>query len=292
MLYKEYRCPKNLPEALALLGSAADARPIAGGTDLMVQLEARTAKAGLLVDISRLPELQEITLSRGQVRIGAAVTYQAIIDSPVVQREAPLLVEASRQVGAAQVQHMGTLGGNIANASPAGDLLPPLYALDARLVLAGPGGERELPVADFILGVRRTALRPAELITAICIPARSSGEGGSFVKFGLRQSQVISVVSVACRLQSLDGVIQAAALALGAVGPTVLRARRAEQLLSGRPAGPLLFEQAGEAARQDACPIDDIRGSAAFRRHLVGPLVQRALQAAWERACPGDLERE
>ncbi len=291
MLYKAYRIPRALPEAIAILAGEPGARPIAGGTDLMVQLQARTVKARLLVDISRLPELKGISLVAGEIQIGAAVTYQEMLDSPLLRRAAPLLLEASRQVGAAQIQHMGTIGGNLANASPAGDLLPPLYALDAVLCLNGPQGERQLPISAFILGVRRTALQPGELITSIRFKASEAGQGSSFVKFGLRQSQTISVVSVAAWLWVKAGVIHTAAVALGAVAPTVIRVPTAEQVLTGKGGTALLFEQAGEAARGEACPIADIRGSASFRRHLVGPLVQRALQSAWDRACPASPER-
>lgn len=292
MLYKEYLCARTLSEALAWLGEKPGTRPIAGGTDLMVQLQARTAQASRLVDISRLPELKEIRLSNGMVHIGAAATYQAIIDSEILREAAPLLVESSRQVGAAQVQHMGTIGGNIANASPAGDLLPPLYALEAWLTLVSSRGERQQPIREFILGVHRTTLRPGEIITAVHFEALKPGESSSFVKFGLRQSQMISVVSVAARLQAVDGIIRSACIGLGAVAPTVVCSLAAENTLIGKPGSPYLFEQAGDAARRDSSPIDDIRGSAAFRRHLVGPLVQRALQSAWEHAYIARTERK
>jgi CO/xanthine dehydrogenase FAD-binding subunit len=283
MLYKKYWTASTLGEAISILEREPNSRPIAGGTDIMVQLHGRQINVDHLVDISRIADLQGIELEGDDLCIGAAVTYQELNDSELVQRHAPLLVDASRSVGAAQVQHMGTIGGNIANASPAGDVLTPLCILGARLVLAGSVGAREVPLAEFIRGVRKTDLHAAELITQVRFHPIQPGEGSSFLKFGLRQSQAVSVVNVACRFQVKDGLIHAPALAVGACAPTVVRSPSAEKLLSGKPPSAALFAEAGEAARVDALPIDDIRGSGQFRRHLVAPLVQRVLNLALER---------
>jgi CO/xanthine dehydrogenase FAD-binding subunit len=283
MLYKKYRLAHTLDDAIALLSQEPGAVPIAGGTDLMVQLEAKSKKVDLLVDITRIPELNGIHLEGDVVSIGGAVTYQEMIDSELLKRCAPLMVDASHQVGAAQIQHMGTIGGNIANASPAGDILPPLYALDARVRLASPAGMRELPLSEFIKGVRKTTLKPGELISQVRFKALQPNDGSSFIKFGLRQSLAISVVSIACCLKIKDGRINRSAVALGSVAPVVVRSKTAENLLTGQEPSHELFEQAGDAAREDASPIDDIRGSAAFRRYLINPLVQRALRLAWGR---------
>jgi CO/xanthine dehydrogenase FAD-binding subunit len=283
MHYQQYHLARSLPDAIERLSKDQAARPIAGGTDLMIQIASAQAKVKTLVDISQLEELKQIQQENGTVSIGAAVTYQQIIDSPVLRQAAPLLVEASRRVGAAQIQHMGTIGGNIANASPAGDTLPVLYALDAWLVLESPNGRRVLPLNQFILGVRRTALQPGELITQVCFAGLDAQQTGSaFVKFGLRQSQAISVVSAAVVLQRSNSHIESAAVALGAVAPTAVRSPHAEAALCGQTPSADLFAGAGAACLQDIRPIDDIRGSAAFRRHLAKKIVQRALEKAEE----------
>jgi CO/xanthine dehydrogenase FAD-binding subunit len=290
MLYKSYHVAHSLAEAVALLaatdGSAA--RPIAGGTDLMLQLHERLVTVDALVDVSVVPELKSIRLDEGDVVIGAAVTYRELLDSDLIKRDAFLMREASQAVGATQIQNMGTIGGNIANASPAGDLLPCLYALDARLSVAGPAGERSLPIAEFIRGYRRIDLGPGELIKDIRFPALAEDNGSGFVKFGLRQGQAISVVMVAALLQVVQGRIRRVAVALGAVAPTIVRSPSAEAVLLGQPPSAELFASAASAARNDIRPIDDIRGTALFRRHVTQPLVREALCRAWERGSGGD----
>jgi carbon-monoxide dehydrogenase medium subunit len=280
MPYKEYRCPKSLEEALNTLHKFPKSEAIAGGTDLMIRLQAHNLQVHMLVDISRLPELKGIWQEGNQVFIGAATTYQEMIESQLLLQVAFPLVEASHKVGAAQIQHMGTIGGNIANASPAADLLPPLSILEAKVHLQSVISHRELPIKDFIKGVRKTDLRPGELITRISFPPLSREVGASFVKFGLRQQQAISVVSVSARLLVRNYLIESVGIALGAVAPTVIRSQNAECFLLGKPPSLPVFLDAGNIARTDACPISDIRGSATFRSHLIGALVQRALLSA------------
>jgi CO/xanthine dehydrogenase FAD-binding subunit len=289
MLYKTYHVARSLAEAVSLLAGAeaATIRPIAGGTDLMLQLRERVLSVDSLVDVGAVPELKGLQLENNTVRIGAAVTYREIIESDLIGRHAYLLQEASRAVGAIQIQNMGTVGGNIANASPAGDALPCLYALEGRVTVAGTAGERSLPLADFVRGYRQTDLRPGELIKEITFEALPPDTGSAFVKFGLRQGQAISVVMLAAILQVRLGIISRAAVALGAVAPTVVRSPAAEAVLLGQPPSPELFDAAGEAAREDIRPIDDIRGTAAFRRHVVRPLVREALGKAWARVQAG-----
>jgi len=286
MLYQSYHVAHTLEEAVSLLESAngATVRPIAGGTDLMLQLHERLARADVLVDISGVPEIQDIRLSDGTVHVGAAVTYSQILDSAVMKRYAPLLTEASRTVGATQIRNMGTVGGNLGTASPAGDSLPPLYALDASVTLTSSKGERNLPITAFIQGYRRTDLRAGELIKEISFPALPQGAGSVFVKFGLRQSQAIAVVNVSVVLHVRQERVERAAVALGAVAPMVVRSPAVEKLLLGQLLSEDLFEQAGEAVQQDISPIDDVRGSAAFRRHLAGALLREALASARRRS--------
>lgn len=286
MLYKTYHVARSLAEAVSLLAGAeaATIRPIAGGTDLMLQLRERVLSVDGLVDVGAVPELKGLHLDNNTVRIGAAVTYREIIDSDLIGQHAYLLREASRAIGATQIQNMGTVGGNLGNASPAGDILPCLYALEARVSLAGPAGERSLPITGFLRGYRQTDLGSGELIKEIAFSALPPDTGSAFVKLGLRQGQAISVVMVAVVLQVQAGVICRAAVALGAVAPTIVHSPAAEAVLLGQAPSPELFEAAGEAARMDIVPIDDIRGTAAYRRHVARPLVRQALSQAWARS--------
>jgi carbon-monoxide dehydrogenase medium subunit len=282
MLYQKYQVAHSLQEAMNWLDNkdGRQVRLIAGGTDLILQLHERILSADVLIDVSCVPELRRVRLEAGRLVIGATTPYVEIIRSPLVHQHAFLLVEASKQIGAAQIQNTATLGGNIGNASPAADAIPCLYALEAEVVVQSLTGERVIPIADFHQGYRKLDLRSNELIAEVRFPKPLVGSGTAFIKYALRKSQAISVVNVAVVLHLNQGKIDRAALALGAVGPTIIRSPSAEQILKGQPPSEALFEAAGEAARRDANPIDDLRGSASFRRYLVGVCVVRALRTA------------
>ncbi|MCZ7554345.1 MAG: hypothetical protein B6D39_08070 [Anaerolineae bacterium UTCFX2] len=286
MLYRKYEVAQTLPEALSLLSShnGAVVRPVAGGTDLILQLHERILSADVLVDISRVPELRGIRLENGQLVIGAATTYTEISRSDLVLKNAFVLAEASKKIGAVQIQNMATLGGNIGNASPAADAIPGLYALQADVVVCGPNAERRIPITEFHQGYRKIDLNPGELIKEIRFAIPAEGTGTAFYKYALRKSQAISVVDAAVCVQLSDGVIKHATVALGAVAPTIIRSPAAESVLIGEPPSEDLFDRAAEAACQDARPIDDIRGSAAFRKYLVGVCTSHAVRSACERA--------
>jgi CO/xanthine dehydrogenase FAD-binding subunit len=282
MYYKSYHQALTLDEAIRIYSKTSNPKYIAGGTDLMVQLRERQGALFSLIDISRISELKDIRIDGSEIEVGAAVTFQEIIDSPLLKNEAPLLVHASQQTGAAQIQHMGTIGGNIANASPAGDTLPSLYILGTNLVLSGEDGDRRIPISEFILGVRKTALRPGEIIKKVCFERLPDGSGSAFLKYGLRECQAISVVSVASIIEVQQGKILTSRIALGAVAPTIVRCPEAEQYLFGKSPSSEIFEQAGKIAQESANPIGDIRGSAAFRRYLIKPLTKQCLDNAWQ----------
>ncbi len=286
MLYQDFYRPETLQEALGFMAEAGSRRirPVAGGTDLMLQLKEGVTSADALVDISRVPELQQIREEGDELHIGGAASYTDLIDSPLVRQYAYLLVEASRVVGAPAIQHMGTIGGNLANASPAGDTLPCLVVLEARLTLASVDGQRQVMMSDFMTGVRRTVLQPNELITTISFKKLPATAGSSFAKLGLRESQAISVVDAAAVVYSSEGRIEAARIALGSVAPTIVRAPSAEALLAGAAPDESLLRQAGAAAREDISPISDIRASAPYRLYVTQELVAVALQSAWQRA--------
>ncbi len=285
MMYKTYHVAQSIEEALSLLLKSVDrkVRFIAGGTDLMLQLRERIVEADMLVDISVIPEMKQISQDGSKISIGAVVSYSEMRQSDLLKKNGFLLVEASKLIGATQIQNMGTIGGNIGNASPAGDILPCLYALDAEIALQSADKKRSMPLRRFITGYRQLDLQPGELISGISFEALQPGMGSSFVKFGARQAQAISIVSVAAVLQVQAGKISRVAIALGSVAPTIVRSSSAEELLLSEQPSPDLFEKAGEAARDDISPIDDIRGSAAFRRYITQPLVSQALETAWRR---------
>ena len=286
MLYRSYYAPHTVEEALTHLAQANGntVRLIAGGTDLMVQLRERMVHADTLVDVSGIDELGRIRVDEDRLHVGAAVTYTELIESDLILEHAYLLAEASRVIGAAQIQHMGTIGGNLGNASPAGDTLPCLYALDAEVTLKSLEGERQLAMPDYMLGVRKTAMQPSELITKVSFDIPRGHTGSAFNKLGLRKSQAISIVDVAALLVLDDDRISKVRIALGSVAPTIVRSPSAEQMLTGRIPSDDLLDRAAEAARKDVSPITDIRGSSAYRLHITKPLVRQALETALERA--------
>ena len=286
MLYQTYYAPETVEEALTHLAQAngSTVKLIAGGTDLMVQLRERMLHADTLVDVSGIAELGRIWVDEHRLHIGATVTYTQLIESELVHEHAYLLAEASRVIGAPQIQHMGTIGGNLGNASPAGDTLPCLYALEAEVTLAGLEGERQLAMSDYMLGVRKTAMQPSELITEVSFDIPRGNAGSAFAKLGLRRAQAISVVDVAALVFLDDDRISNVRVALGSVAPTIVRAPAVEQMLMGQIPSDDLLDRAAEAARRDISPITDIRGSFAYRLYITKPLVRQAVETALKRA--------
>jgi CO/xanthine dehydrogenase FAD-binding subunit len=287
--------PSSLEEALEMKGAQPEALPIAGGTDVMVDLNFDRHRPEAMLDVCRLPELREWREEDGSTFLGAGVTYDRIM------RELPsftALVQASRTIGSPQIRNRGTVGGNLGTASPAGDALPVLAVYDAEVEVVKAGGAvRTVPWDGFLLGVKRNALEPDELILGVRWP-RLRGPG-SFSKIGTRNAMVISVAGLAFQLDE-DG--RTVRVALGSVSPTVVRVPDAETFAAGAladaglwddpratlPAG--VAERFGELAAGGASPIDDVRGTAAYRRHAVAVLARRALTWAIEARRPGPEE--
>ena len=275
-LYHHYDAPSSLEEALELLAAHGEqVRLIAGGTDVMVELEHSQRPAARLIDLTRIEGLDQISEEDGRFRLGPLVTHnQAANDERIIARGLPL-AQAAWEVGAPQLRNRGTIVGNLVTASPANDTITPLVALDAEITLRSAArGERTMPLTEFYTGFRTTALAPDELVTAISFPALGDGERGGFLKLGLRGAQAISVINVSIVLRQ-----ERARVALGAVAPTIIRAPEAEELLAGHALTPARIEQAAAAAQQAATPIDDVRGPASYRSHMVGVLTTRLLQA-------------
>lgn len=284
----EYAAPTSVAEAVTLLQRGGEtARPLAGGTDLIVMAREYRRDVSLMVDVKRIPELMELSYDpqRG-LHLGAAVPCYRIYEDPQVQRLYPALVDSAALIGGIQIQNRASIGGNLCNASPAADSIPTLIVLGAICHVAGPGGERTVPVEQFCTGPGRTVLAPGELLVWIEIPPPAPRSGARFLRFIPRNEMDIAVVNAAAAV-TLDETrrrIAGARVAVGAAAPTPLLVEEAGRLLAGAPLEPEAWEPAIEAVRAAVRPITDMRGSAAQRRHLAGVLVRRALEGAIARA--------
>jgi carbon-monoxide dehydrogenase medium subunit len=278
--------PETVEECLrALAERGPDARVVAGGTDLLPQLKNGMLRTGCVVDLSGVSQLRQLARGNGSgLRIGAAVTARTLERDPVVSARYPAIAESGALVGSVQIRNLATLGGNLCNAAPSADMAPPLLALDAEAVIAGPTGPRRVPFASFFLGVRRTVLAPGELLVEIAVPDPGPHSGGNYLRHTPRRELDIAVVGVASQLTLSKGVCAKARIALAAVAPTPVRAEAAERLLEGHPVTPDLIGRAARVAVEAARPISDQRGSADFRRHLVQVLTRRTLTTALARA--------
>jgi CO/xanthine dehydrogenase FAD-binding subunit len=253
---------------------------MAGGTDLILLLEQAQRAVPAVIDISQIADLREVYLDGDEVVVGAAVTFSDVLASPLFKVHAPSLRQAALTVGSIQVRNVATLVGNVVNASPAADGVPPLLTLGARVVIAGPGGaERQVPLERFLRGPRCVALEFGEMVTHLRFPAPRQPDGAIFLKVSLRRTMAIAVVNVALRLEVDGAHVLAARIALGSVAPTVVRAREAESLLTDETLSGGVIAQAGQAAQRAAHPIDDFRASAAYRLRVVDTLVQRGLRS-------------
>jgi len=276
--------PATVSEAVAVLAARPDARPVAGGTDLLVQLRDGRRSVGCLVDLDGLG-LAGIRRTSDGIEIGAATPMDRIAADAGIRALFPALAAAAGTVGAWPIQCRATLGGNLANASPAADTAPALLVAGAVLAIAGPGGTRHLPVGEFFLGPGRCALASGELLVSVALPLATVAPARRvmerFVKVGPRREQVISVVSFAGRaVVRPDGTVEAVRLALGSVAPTPVRARRAEAAVSGRRPEEAVRREAAVALQRDIAPIDDVRAPAAYRRVAAAVLLDRFLREA------------
>jgi OHCU decarboxylase len=270
--------PATLSEVVALLGSEPEAwLPIAGGTDLMVQYAAGKLPSRKLVSLSGLRELQGIESTPSEIRIGAGCTYTEIRTHAVILEELPLLVRAAAWTGGIANQNRGTLGGNIANGSPAGDSLPVLLAYDAELILVSSRGERRIPYRGFHTGYKNSLLAPGELIRTICIPRGFANYFSYARKVGAREAQAISKVFLAALGRFSDGKIVDIRLAAGSVAPIPIRLTQTESILRGQPISDSLLAKCKQAVAEEIRPIDDIRSTARYRTAVLGNLIAEFL---------------
>ncbi|PKN28417.1 MAG: xanthine dehydrogenase family protein subunit M [Deltaproteobacteria bacterium HGW-Deltaproteobacteria-21] len=283
----QYHEPKNLNEAIGLLGEmGGGASILAGGTDLLVNMKKGKLSPKNIVCLSRVEELKGVKRNHGSMSIGPCVTAADLKDREEVKSDFSALAEGAGLLGSPLIRNLATIGGNIVTARPAADLAPPLMVYGARVVLKKTEGERILPLEEFFLGPGQTSLETGEILCSIVLDSPPSFSGGGYVKLGLRKSLEISLVNVAAFL-SLDGPsgpVRDARIVLGAVAPKPMRSSSAEETLIGGEPDERLFQIAAEKAAGDARPIDDFRGSAEYRREMVKVLTKKALVKAYEEA--------
>ncbi len=281
-MWQEYIQPKTTAEVLEILkAGGGKARIVAGATDLILELE-RGVRKGIetLIDVTRLPGFDRIELDDdGIIHMGALVTHNDCAASPLIRGRAFPLARAAWEVGAPQIRNRGTVAGNLITASPANDTITPLMALGASVRLVSSTGDRIVPLSEFYTGVRRTVMQPDEMLTEISFPALKPAQRGTFIKLALRRAQAISIVNVAV-IVDLDGEhVASASITLGAVTPTIIHAVEAEAYLRGKPLSDEVIAEAARLAGAASRPIDDIRGSAAYRLEMVKVITARALRA-------------
>ncbi len=282
----DYHAPGSVADACLIMAEyGAKARPIAGGTDLMVNMKKRVVCPEQVVAIGDLAELRSIAGENGVVRVGACVTVSELAASADIQQKISALAAGARALGTPLVRNRATIGGNICSARPAADLPPSLMAYGATARLAKAGGERSLPLGDFFKGPGLTHMAPDELLTGFDIPVPPPGAGAGYINIGIRKGQDCNLVNVCAYIAlAKDGAIETARVVLGCVGPTHLRAPSAEKRLLGEKPTEALFAAAGKAAMGDCTPILDFRGSAEYRRAMVGTLTLRTLKMALKEA--------
>jgi carbon-monoxide dehydrogenase medium subunit len=284
----DYAAPKTIAEAVAILGKHGDkAKILAGGTDIIVQLREHRRDADVLVDVKRIPDVNELTYDakKGLV-VGAAVPCYRIYEHKEIVRLYPGLIDAASLIGGIQIQSRASLGGNLCNASPAADSIPPMIALEGVCVIAGPSGTRELPVEKFCTAPGRNVLGKGELLVSIRFPPPKPNSGAAYLRFIPRNEMDIAVAGagVSLVLDAAKAKCTAARVALAAVAPTPLLVPEAGVALVDGALNDALIAKAAAAAQAAARPITDMRGDADYRRHLVGVLVKRALKFSLERA--------
>lgn len=280
-----YQAPTSVADVTANLSSTTGSRILAGGTDLLVQLRSGAPAPSAIIDIKHLPGILDVELNEDGLRIGAAAPGQSITERQDISATYPGLVEAIDLIGSSQIQGRGSVGGNLCNASPAADSVPALIANGAICHIIGPDGERQVPVADFTTGPGQTCLTQGEVLVALHLPHPGKRTADAYLRFTPRTEMDIAVVGAAVSV-SLDdaGICQSARVAIGAVAPTALAVPEAAQALIGTPVDDAALAAVDAAASAAANPISDKRGSADFRRRVVGVLARRAAQTACQRA--------
>jgi CO/xanthine dehydrogenase FAD-binding subunit len=276
-----YTRPRSLDDAVETRAAHPDWLVLAGGTDLMVGAPGRRGPSGVL-DLFGLAVLHGVVAADDRIRIGACTTYAELLADDTVRTHLPLLRAAAGDVGALQIRERGTIGGNVVSASPVGDMLPGLLALDASIVLESIGGRREIPYEEFVTGFRAVDLRPEEIVTAIVVPVPLPGTVQQWRKVGTRAAQAITKVSIAAAARTVDGRLEHVRLAFGAVADRPVRLHHAESIAEGQEPGLALAEAVGSAIAEALRPITDVRSTADYRRDVAADLAARFIRALGE----------
>ncbi len=281
-MWHEYINVTSTDEVLKILAENRErARVVAGATDLILELE-RGVRKGIetLIDVTRIPDLDQITLDEdGVIHLGPLVTHNHCAASKLIHERAYPLARAAWEVGAPQIRNRGTVAGNLITASPANDTITPLMALDASVTLASTRGERKVALQDFYTGVRKNVMQPDEMLVDISFPALTKDQRGTFIKLALRRAQAISLVNAALVLTLKWGTVQSASITLGAVAPVIIHAPEAEEYLRGKKLNDEIIAKAAELTMNASHPIDDVRGSASYRREMVRVITSRGLKS-------------
>jgi aerobic carbon-monoxide dehydrogenase medium subunit len=281
----ELALPESLDDCLRLLAQRGpETKLLAGGTDLLPQMKNGVVIPKRVIDLSGVARVKILECDAKGLRIGSAVPARQVEQDTRVRDTYTAVAESAALLGSVQVRNLASVGGNICNAAPSADMAPPLIAMEAQAVIAGPKGERRVPLSDFFTGVRKTVVGPDELLVEIFVPAPGPHSGGCYIRHTPRRELDIAVVGVSSQVTIANGVCAKARIALAAVAPTPVRATAAEAALEGKPLTPELIERAADLAGQSAKPISDQRGSAEFRHHLVRVLTRRTLTTALARA--------
>lgn len=289
-----YHRPETIEEALGLLSASSDGVPLAGGTDLLIDLKQGKRSHRDVISLTHIRDLSTIGVQQERLHVGSTVTHNELIRASLIREHCHAISEAAGTIATEQIRNVATVGGNLCTAASCADTAPILIALDAEIELAGSHGRRTLALADFFLDHRRTALERGELLTKIIVPLLPRGTGAAFKKFGLRAAANITVASVAAVVRISGGHCEDARFVMGAVAPIPTVSTHAADLIRGKAIAEIsedrLLEQVGHAVADDARPIDDIRGSRAFRRDITAVLARRALTEALARARERDEE--
>ena len=280
----EYLTPQTLQEACAMLGQhGGTAKVLSGGSDLIVKMKNGLLKPEYLVSLKNLDDLKGVRYEAGKgVIIGARTVHNEVIADPVLREKYPSICGAAATMAAYQIRNIGTIGGNMVNAVPSADMPPILIALNAKARIVGQSGERTVLVDDFFVGPGRTVLAQDEILAEIIIPDQDT-TGSNYIKFGLRRAGALAVAGVASSVVMAGDVMKDVRIVLGAVAAVPMRAKEAESVLRGQKVSQELIDKAGKAAAAESRPINDIRGSAEYRRNLVDVLTRRSMKAAIEK---------
>ncbi len=285
----EYHEPLTVDEACRIMGELGQsAKPLAGGTDLIVNMKKKVLSPSHVVSLSGIADLKELDSGNGTVKIGACITASEIAQSETILKSFSALSKGAGSLGSPLIRNLATIAGNLVSARPAADFPPALLAYDGQVVLMKSTGERIVPLSDFFKGPGQTVMEPDELLTQIILQKPPAGSGAGFIKLGVRKTLEISLTNAAAYLAlDQDGSIKTARVFLGSVAPTPLRSPSAEKILTGEKPDEALFEKAGEAAAGDSKPIDDFRASAEYKKAMVAVLTKRALNMAFKEANAG-----